>query len=277
MDLQIEQFPCHRLTMINRVRTLLLNISGVTDVVPDYPGEEFIPPEYRARALPEYLALPHRILFGTRPDRLFLNFRSRQLMTLLHNIELEDHVLDPDPRITYFPFVDDSYFDGLFGVVISQVSGTTPVELFVAGTPVADEDAGLLRMEWRLEIIDSGTVRVTRRTPPLSPAILPYTVQAGLSSPIGLPGSQLFARFRPAAPQTAWIVTSTARPKTDLGTVFVQLAQATTAAQARIFAARGEPVDTFRNLFNDHPQMAYRLGGYLLALARTVEQQPGAP
>ena len=66
--------------MFNHARTLLMNLSGDAGdlYISDYPGDEMIPADYRAVALPTYLQVVRSRLFGVTPDRAMLNYRVAQ-------------------------------------------------------------------------------------------------------------------------------------------------------------------------------------------------------
>jgi hypothetical protein len=80
----------------------------------DELGEEFIDPLFVPRHLPPGMQSMHRILFGSVRDRLFMNYRMRQIMQIMHASPLEQDLLVQDSRITYLPFKPD-----LFNVVES--------------------------------------------------------------------------------------------------------------------------------------------------------------
>lgn len=88
--------------MINHARTLLLNALPA----PGQPGEEYIPADYKIRAVPPYLAQVRQVLLGHDTPREVQNYRVRQLMTLLHSSNLAQHIYKLDPRVTYWPTAD---------------------------------------------------------------------------------------------------------------------------------------------------------------------------
>jgi hypothetical protein len=108
--------------MINHIRTLLLNRDGDHGYGYDYPGEEFVLPTFRAKTVPTFLKGALRSLFGSNPDRLYLNYRMRQIASLLHSTELEEFVVLPDSRVTYWPMVADNFLDSF---------GTTAVPILI--------------------------------------------------------------------------------------------------------------------------------------------------
>ena len=94
--------------MINHVRTFIIN-TGRNGHGLDEPGEEFIDTDFVPRHLPPGMASIHRVLFGGVSDRLFMNYRIRQIMQIMHATPLEQDIYIPDNRVTYLPFKDDLF------------------------------------------------------------------------------------------------------------------------------------------------------------------------
>lgn len=85
--------------MVNHGRTLLLNRAvGAESIL-----HEFIPPEYQPVVLTPDLTAVKNVLFGDSPDIFTLDYRARQLLTILHT-NFGKYLLDLDSRITYLPF-----------------------------------------------------------------------------------------------------------------------------------------------------------------------------
>lgn len=182
--------------MLNHSRTLLLNVDGSPSGYTAGPGEEFIPPEFKAFRLTGALREIHAILFGADPDRTARNYLVRQYLGLLHATELSEYVLAFDQRITYDPLpVDDFYTDQFVPRVIKL--DDTSTELFLVGRVAPVDRSGRTQHACRVEVLTESTVRVQRLTPPLSDALQSYTLDSGLSSLIELPGTGLQAMFHP--------------------------------------------------------------------------------
>lgn len=106
--------------MINHFRTLLLNRSGEEAGVSAHLGDEYVPTWYRAVPLPSYLTSVRRLLFGAAPDRVYLNYRVRQCLSLMHSSELAEFVTHLDSRITY-DVADDTWLrSDAFGLRASR-------------------------------------------------------------------------------------------------------------------------------------------------------------
>lgn len=237
---------------------------------PGSPGEEYVPVDYRPKRLTTPLAAARRILFGTDPDRLYLNYRLREYMTILHSTELEEYVRALDKRITYWPTKDKSLLTGNFINIVTQVSGTPGATCTVVGEDVANHRLGRAVQRWQLEVTGGTTVKITRLTTPLSEEIASFVVVGGLSGLIQLTGSPLRVRLSNPAAQvgTVWHIEARARPAIGPDAVLNNLRTGLgEPALIEIFGLTPvEPYATFRNLWSSHPLLAYKLGGMLLAL-----------
>jgi hypothetical protein len=118
--------------MINHARTLLLNQSRNRAHYSDY-GYEYVPPEFKPVVMPAVLQTLRRLLFGAAPDNYFLNFRANELLAYVHSTELAEYAYRFDPRVTYWPKNDLTYFEATGKrVTITQIFGQ-PQRLAVAG------------------------------------------------------------------------------------------------------------------------------------------------
>lgn len=259
--------------MINHVRTLLMN-RGRDGHAFDFPGEEFVPAEFVPRRLPVYLRSAHRALFGTNPDRLYLNYRLRQLMSMLHATELEEHVLAFDSRVTYLPLTRDDMFRSAFEPVITSISGNR--ELTVEGTHTADEGAGRCYHAWRVTATAPDQLVIVRQTPPPATFSDVYTIANGLSNRIQLPGSPLYFRFKEPLVEASWLVSSNARPERTLDVTLTNLKNVLTLdGLAQLFPPlAAEPIRTYYQVWNNHPLTIYRFSALLLAMVTKMDTLP---
>lgn len=260
--------------MINAARTLLLNMAGPYQG--STPGEEILPEDYRPKVLPPPLATVHRILFGSSPDRTFLNYRGRQLLQLLHATELDGYLRQLDDRITYLPFTAQA-FAGVFVSHVSRISGSVhgiTSRAFLKGRQVADEQLGRTAYRWWIDVTDAATIRVTRRLHERSTIDREITVVDGLSSDIPLQGSGLTLQLScgTAADDLQPIVGTvlqidcTARPERNLAEIYYELRSVgQTVTEALFGAFPAEPYRTFYNLWTQNPHMPYAMGGLLTA------------
>lgn len=260
--------------MINHVRTLLLNLSGENRPVPTFPGEEYVPPAFTARAVPPALASVRRVLFGNSPDRAMMNYRLRQFMCLLHASELVEFVLAPDPRTTYLPFNDRLLRTVCRGPVVTQTFGAVKGFNILNSFTFADP-SGRLKRQWKVKVLDGTTVQLDSfnddgRT---KTEVQTYSVVDGLSTPLALGESGLQYRFESGV-GSVWLVDLLYRPAASLPGLVTQL-EILLSDQSRDALFGSDPVEpyaTFRNLWDRHDVPAYRLGGVILALAYRTEE-----
>lgn len=259
--------------MINHARTLLMNVDGQVPGFIDLPGEEFLPSEYNQLDLPTFLANIRIFIFGSDPDRLMLNYRVRQLLALLHATELVEFLTDLDSRITYDIGASDLLFEGVFRPTVRIIEGTD--ELFLIDDLGAPDGLGRTAHRWKIRTLTSSTVEVTRQTKPIQDSIQEYTITSGLSSLIELVGSNLKARFQEGI-GNEWIVEGNARPDAELGSIVSSIKTSGVQNLLQLFNVGNvkgdtEPFKTFRNLWEDHKELAYQFGGLLLALIYQTE------
>lgn len=150
--------------MINHARTLLLNISPNTYNA-SMLGEEFIP-EFIPVALPDYLQIARDILFGAAPDKVFLNFRAYELLSLLHSTELEEFLLAFDQRITYSMTGTSDFFVPKNSVVLERTGGPEYANLHLEGTIKPDNAGGRAYLEYRVRLLsDTETTAIMELVP----------------------------------------------------------------------------------------------------------------
>lgn len=253
--------------MINHARTLLMNVDGSYMFYAEL-GEEVIPEAYRAKTLPQALMNVRRVLFGTTPDRAMLNYRCRQLLSLLQYTDLQSFITDLDERITY-ALTDSFLFNTqAFRPVYVQFGGTE-TELFIQGSHGAPDPTGRMKLQWDIEVTSSAVAEVTALRPRQDRTV-EFSVTSGLSSPIPLHGSGLTVQLRNQV-GLKYRVISYSRPTLDLGDLCATLGQVGSETLAELFLVGDphgaiEPFLTFRNLWEQHGQLPYKLGGILLAL-----------
>lgn len=260
--------------MVNHARTLLIN-RGRDGSAPDFLGEEFIEPTFVRRQLPSHLVRLHRLLFGREPDRLFLNYRARQLMVILHCTELSEFVTRQDPRITYLPFLSTSLFDAAFQATAVQHEGAE-CQLYVTGEFVADEGRGLAQQSYRLQVLEGNVLQVTRQRPATQLTEIAYSLAGGLSLPISLPGSGLSVRFNTPAVGTVWRINIAGKPAGDIGQLLAKIETSLgDEGVLQVFPPPyTEPVATFKRVWDEHSSFLYRISALLLA---AIEQMDAAP
>lgn len=263
--------------MVNHLRTLLLNMDGVVTPPSGYPGEEYVPPNFRSKPLRGPVALTYGLLFGSAPDRALLNWRLRSLLAMLHASELSDYVVGLDPRITYLPFNTQLIDTAVLGATITQLSGTQ--SLSIIGPRALFQAGNRIYFQWKLEVLDLATVRLTQFDPVANTTtvvVQSYTTLGGLPNPITLPGSALQVAFTLGS-GSAWTITLLAMPAQNLaGLLTNALSGLDQASEDALFGVDPpEPYRTFRNVWDRHAQLPYKLGGLVLALGYRLNEQTG--
>lgn len=266
--------------MINHARTLLLNRNGATHMASELGGE-FVPADFRAITLPTYIKNVRAALFGADPDLLMQNYRLRQLMTILHATELVEFLTDLDPRITYSTTGTSPFYNELFGITVRKLDDTVGT-LHVLGQPDPPDTRGRAINQWKITAVAGSRAQVERQTAPLSSAQYEYDLVDGLGTPIDLPGSLLQFQLSGVTTGETWLVESRARPTDELGSIVEDLKSVGESTITELFGLgtvkqNTEPFRTFYNLWHDHPELSYKLGGLLLALIyRTNEVRSNA-
>lgn len=286
--------------MINHARTLLLNENEPKLQI---PGEELIPEEFAPLRLPTFLKIIRSVLFGASPDRLMLNYRLREILTLLHASELGEFVLDLDSRITYatsgrselfdFPsFIIESYA----GLRFPNIEQDQVVLSTMGDLPPSDESGGT-DFQWLVIVMGLSATReerawyVEQRRPGgrrmTTEGIVCVPHPKSLSAPVSLSGDGRAPFVRLFSPNdfvhmavyytTSFLVTAAQRPSKTLAELEAQLrtlGEATLLPLFNVGSTLGgqEPWQTFYRLWTKHPEFPYRMGGLLLALIYQTEQ-----
>lgn len=254
--------------MINHFRTLLGNVPMLNDA--DL-GTEYVPRDYLVRPLPVILQRMYDVLFGTKPDRAYINQRLLQYMQVMHATELEEYVRALDPRITYLPF-DTDWYTRRCGTRITKTGADCRV--FVSGVLQADDPLGHSLYRWRLAVTDATTVTVTQRLRGFTSQSLTPDVSRGLTEAIPLANSGLSVKLGTlvggesdlsSIVGASVFIDGTARVGTDLSRVMLELDALMMGQTAGYLFVGEEPYKTFRNLWFKHPHMPYRLGAALAA------------
>jgi len=257
--------------LYNHARTLLLNLTGSDNVFSDYPGDELIPAEFQKLELNTTLDVFRSRIFGASPDRAMLNYRVNQLLQIIEATKLQDYVLQLDPRITYNSYRDKLVRPDTFQPKVSRYAGPSSAVLSLTGNPARPDITG--RCEYNYQVtISSGSVRVARLSLPNSVTESPITLTSGLSDLFQLPGSGYQFRINTTDPTSAWKVHGFLRPQMALSEIENSFYNVGESYLIGLFgAAKVEPYLTFWNC-TKHPEFAYRLGGFILALIYRTEE-----
>jgi len=260
--------------MLNHARTLLMNVDGDATPLDDYPGEEAIDPGFRAVNLPTALDTVRSVIFGTDPDRLMLNYRCRQLLTLLHSTPLVEYVYALDPRVTY-DFADDAFIaEDAFKPRVVKVSGPETAVLTFTGKPANPDITGRCRYIFNVDVPTSESVAVDRLTPKIPKVVYNLEVPNGLSNAIPLMGSGYSCRINTDVVGQLYRVEVANRPQRDLGQIAANLGVVGEPVTLTLFGLeRTEPWRTFRNLWEQKLELPLKLGGLLCALIYRTEDR----
>lgn len=252
--------------MINHVRTLLLNRQREGHGL-DEPGEEYIPADYAPRRLSPAMRRAWQSLFGSQPDRLFLNYRVRQLLQIMHGTVLGNDILRPDPRVTYLPFADD-LFEVVFGIQVQHIGGS-PTEVKVVGTPQVDTSKGICTQSWDVAVQED-EVAIRHRTGAFA-GVVPRTTQ------ILLPGSSLTLYLGNASPGLKIRITAVARPESDVSqTLRDMVAAFGDAGLDEVFPPNkmSDRQLLWQRIWNNSHLFVMRMSALLLAIATKIEGSP---
>jgi hypothetical protein len=254
--------------MINGARTLLLNKSGASRPSPTFFGEEIVPRKFAAVELPTPLMTVRRALFGGSPDDAGLNYMLWQYMRVLHSTEFVEYVLALGDRITYMH--DRSLLEYPFGPNVLHNSDA----LQFAGTPDLGGTSGRLYGSWSVQRTGGATFTLKNlRTGQQTMENPDYA--GGVTGYMSMPGHKDFMVrvFDAYATETYWVVEYLAKPNIEMDIVSraEQLNNVGAEAYAALFSGR-EPYKTFRELWENHPHLSYKLSGALLALIYQTEE-----
>jgi hypothetical protein len=257
--------------MTNHVRTLLLNdIAG--RVAPTYPGEEYVPADFMRRDLTTDAAEAIRRLFGSAPDRAYINYRLRQYLVTAHASQIGDHLTFEDPRVTYWPALDPMQRWASFGTAGVVTRSGSESGLMVFGTPEPNDADGRCLVEWNITYDDSGLT--ISHTSPFFEEFLTPSFTGGLSEIVALPGSALTIRLRQNL-FGQWTLTELARPGGDVSSKFLQMQELPGHIIELMFPQKAdEPIASQRRAWFDSPFMPDRLAAYLLGASRLVAASP---
>jgi hypothetical protein len=193
--------------MINHARTLLLNQPG-KNYQPGFIGEEYTPRNYVRRQVPSYVLFPHKILFGSNPDKVFLNFRAAELLSLIHATELSEFVHALDSRITYAVTDLTDFFSPAVSIALNKTGGYTRTKMFLTGQPKADNSRGKSFGDYSVQLFDyagntSAVITSAISFDSISQPLEFSNQSTGLSNPVKIPGSNLSAQFLEVAAASA--------------------------------------------------------------------------
>lgn len=254
--------------MYNHGRSLLVNRDG--SAVGNTLGDELTLETFKAVNLGAGQLAIRRILFGSDPDPYMLNYRTRQLLSLIHASPLVEHLLALDPRITYRLDTADYFADAVYKPNVVNLIGEAVLR--VQASPAAPDASGRMWFSTRIDVTSSTTLTV-RRNWPIGTTTHEVDFIGGLTDQYKLGESGYRFRIQ-GTPDVgdAWLVEVLNRPMEDLGQLVANLERVGEPALIEVFGlSRDEPYATFRNLWQNHTELPLRLGGLVMALIYSTE------
>lgn len=253
--------------MYNQARTLLVNLNGSSDIFSDVPGDEPIPSAYRQLELPTYLDVFRARLFGAKPDRAMLNYRTAQLLSLIETTDLQSHVLALDSRITYS--LPNLFLNSIFEPYVNKYAGNNTLTL--RGKASSPDATGVCKYDFRVNVV-GGNIEVRRITWPETQETTPLVITDNLSQTIRLPYSDYTVCVSSTNP-ASWVIRGYLRPTVSLATLAQSFQTVGEPNLLQLFGVvDAEPYRTFKQCWQNHPDFAYRLGGIVLAVIYRTEE-----
>lgn len=268
--------------MVNHLRTLLLNVSGDRDY--NVIGEEYVPRDFRAVRLSAAQQFVRERLFGAQPTRFTLNYRLRQLLTLLHSTDLAPFATDLDPRLTYDGRNLELYLPP-HQILVSQTAAfEAEIQYQFANVETLDNTDVDATFELAFAVSGETGIPVYQYTQ-LAPFNTPKVTTSpatfnNLAEPFEFPGLKVQMQFlNPTLPgyggSAVYLITLRGRPRLDLGQLTRELQEQLPDAHVLELFGTGtvEPYRTFRTVWQEHSDWMYRLSALLLATAYRIDER----
>jgi len=251
----------------NLARTLLINRAGSEQQDTAAFGYEYVSPSFQPVALMSGLTNVRRMLFGSDPDLAGLNYSVWQYMRILHSTEFEAYVTALDPRITYLN--KKSLVDYNFGPAVLENHDA----LQFVGMPGLGDASGRLEARWQIEQnglsfgIRNYRTGVTEWHSP--------TFDNNVTSYMPMTGHADFKvrMLLDYSDRNVWEVSYLAKPQAAMDPInrAALLSRLGTESYLELFPRR-EPYNLFRELWEKHQELAYKLSGALLALIYRTQE-----
>lgn len=270
--------------MINHARTLLLNVSG-SPPSPGRLGDEFIPREFVAQALPPWATAYRSLLFGASPDRVYRNYVAERLLRVVHATDYEPYLYFHDKRVTYDARAASSFSTLKYGLRWNGVPlfdfhdfrdpDGAVVAVAQIGALTADPRKGRMAYEWSVNVVDGvATIielntRVTR--------VQDIWAIGKLSAPLELPETSASVRltFR-EEDRAKWngqvSLQAYVRPNTDISDVVPALRGLRQHERALFGTEAKQPYLTFAGLWTNAKTLPDQIAGFVLAFVFRMDR-----
>lgn len=250
----------------NYARTLLLNVQGQD---PGCPGEELVPRRYVPVAVPDYVRMFRAVLFGVSPDRFMLNYRARQLLLLIHGTELQTYLDALDTRVTY-DLSDNSLFDtSVYGpTVVRQATDDVDASISLLGSPTSPDLSGYCGYDFLVQNTGSEpepVYQIAQLSAPAGSVSLIPEFENGLSSVMPLGDTGYKFQLTSMDPNVAWRISGFRRPSAVVD-VHARIRSLRSSLFSQLFLPTDPAYLTFQACWEEHPDIAYQIGGLVAAL-----------
>lgn len=254
--------------MINEARTLLLNKSGDGRPAPSFYFEEYIPPWFMPVSFTPVTARLYDLLIGNVADAAFANARVWDILRAIHSTEFAKYITDLDPRVTYLHERNELVTRNSLTVVGSNAEAQGVV-IYPIGEATATQSQPRSYFNWKVEAVTPTVVQVTDMAFQNN---ITETLVAGsdnLSDPVLLPNQrtlQIRIGAYPIPSGALWQLTAFVPPAYGLVDVLANLDTNRAQFESALFGdLQVEPYFTFKQLFDKHAEVNYRIAGVVLA------------
>jgi hypothetical protein len=228
--------------MINHVRTYLMNVAASSTPAADMIGEEPIDPNFVPRIVPSEYQKLYNKFYPANCDRMFKNFRTWQLLKLMHSSWNEEWMYEEDSRVTYVPFSTTTWSDNL-GTTIYPINGSPTVYLYGRAR---SKNSTLYKL-YDITIQSAGSILVESPTD----GLVGYTETqwtTSLSNQLELRNSELLFQVGQASEGDTFRIECVTSPVHDLSKLYEQLDTISSSEWKTLVAASNHPTELLQSL-----------------------------
>lgn len=232
-----------------------------------------VPSDYRPPSqLPAGADAVRRALFGTKPDGVMVAYRTVQLLKTLRATDLWAYSDFLDPRISWDPSASHGWLVApeAFGVHAPTLPENA---MLVSGDPLDPDVQGDCCRWFSIRYASPGSLELRSGFPSPGLQVVSYDLEGDLTSAIPLPGTGWSVRLRNPDALGPFQLATIRRPRRTLGGLVNAVADLGESTLTTLFGlGSDEPYKSFRNLWRDHEEPAYRLGAVVTALVWRSEE-----